>query len=112
MKEKLIRLGFEKWLGEQELAHYLVMFWDTPKFIQLAYVQKFLREEKKVDIYILGYGFGYYAQLNNVPPANQGEVKYVDRRWNMPPKGENSGNLRTYEEALEVGILKAIEDDK
>lgn len=77
-------------------------------------LQKWLRDVHKIDIYILGYGFGYYAQLNNVPPANQESVKYVDRRWNMPPKDENSGNLVTYEEALEKGLqeaLKLIKDE-
>jgi len=71
-------------------------------------LQKWLREIHKIDIYIIRYGFGYYAQLNNVPPANQGNVKYIDRRWNMPPKDENSGNLRIYEDALEVGLLEAL----
>lgn len=70
-------------------------------------LQKYLRELYKIDIYILGYGFGYYPQLNNVPPANQGEIKYVDRRWNMPPEEKNS-NYRTYEEALEAGLVEAL----
>tara|TARA_R110000772_G_C13065980_1_gene415812 strand:- start:98 stop:505 length:408 start_codon:yes stop_codon:yes gene_type:complete len=71
-------------------------------------LQKWLRGEHKIDIYVLGYGFGYYAQLNNVPPANQSDVKYIDRRWNMPPEDENSGDLRTYEEALEKGLQEAL----
>lgn len=70
-------------------------------------LQKWLREVHKIDIYVIGYGFGYYAQLNNVPPANQGEVKYIDRRWNMPPEEKNSGQ-RTYEEALEFGLQQAL----
>lgn len=71
-------------------------------------LQKWLREIHKIDIYILGYGFVYYAQLNNVPPANQENVKYIDRRWNMPPQDKNSGNLNTYEDALEVALQEAL----
>lgn len=70
-------------------------------------LQKWLREVHKIDIYIIGYGFGYYSQLNNVPPANQGNVKYIDRRWNMPPEEENSGQ-RTYEEAQEIAFKQAL----
>lgn len=70
-------------------------------------LQKWLREVHKIDIYITGYGFGYYPQLNNVPPANQEGVKYIDRRWNMPPREENA-NFKNYEEALEKGLQEAL----
>lgn len=70
-------------------------------------LQRWLREVHKIDIYILGYGFGYYAQLNNVPPSNQGDVKYIDRRWNMPSEYKG-GTFKTYEEALEKGLQEAL----
>lgn len=70
-------------------------------------LQKWLREVHKIDIYVIGYGFGYYSQLNNVSPGNQEEVKYVDRRWNMPPDYKN-GEYKNYEEALERGLQEAL----
>ena len=70
-------------------------------------LQKWLRGEHKIDIYVLGCGDGYYAQLNNVPPSNQGDVMYIDRRWNMPPKYIND-TFKTYEEALEKGLQEAL----
>lgn len=103
MKEKLIKLGFEKWLSEQELAPYTVMFWDTPKFIQLAYIQKFLREyytthlEVNVNILREWYCTGY--DLAEKRCAEIPELYYESEKMKY-------GN---FEEALEAGINKVLE---
>ena len=70
-------------------------------------LQKWLREIHKIDIYISGYGFGYYPSINNVPPANQGNIKYVDRRWNLSNK-EQFSDFQIYEQALEKGLQEAL----
>lgn len=70
-------------------------------------LQKWLREIHKIDIYIAGYGLGYYPSLNNVPPSNQGNILYIDRRWNLTNK-EMISDLKTYEEALEKGLQEAL----
>lgn len=70
-------------------------------------LQKWLREIHKIDIYVKGYGFGYYPCHNNVPPANQGNVKYIDRRWNLQNE-ERFDDLITYEQALEKGLQEAL----
>ena len=98
MKEKLINLGFEKWLGEQELAPYLVMFWDTPKFIQLAYIQKFLREEKRIDV-------------NSLPYINM-EIYGYTIMFDKNSVDGTEEEFDTQEKALEAGILKAVENGK
>lgn len=95
MKEKLIKLGFEKWLGEQELAPYTVMFWDTPKFIQLAYIQKFLREEKKKDVNSLPY-----VNMDIYGYSIMSEKSVID---------STEDEFETFEDALETGILKALD---
>lgn len=70
-------------------------------------LQEWLREIHKIDIYIRGYEFGYYPSLNNVPPNNQGSVKYIDRRWNLMNQ-EGFDYLHKYEDALEVGLRQAL----
>lgn len=45
MKNQLINIGFIEWLNQLEIAPYSVMFWDLPKIVQHAYIQKFLRDK-------------------------------------------------------------------
>jgi len=103
MKEKLIKLGFEKWLAEQELAPYTAMFWDIPKFIQLAYIQKFIREYCSIHFVI---------DINILREWNFSGYDLTAKRCAEIPElseaGEN-GKYSTYEDALEAVILKALE---
>jgi len=101
MKEKLIKLGFEKWLAEQELAPYTVMFWDVPKFIQLAYVQKFLREFRKIDLAIID-------SSTKIPSEYYFELSF-DAKLDYNYDPEDLVWNTNYEDTLEQGILKALE---
>jgi hypothetical protein len=68
-------------------------------------LQRWLREVHEINIFIYCYGFGYYPIHENIPLPT-GNVKYIDRRWNT----QNKLNLgfKTYEEALEVGLIEAL----
>lgn len=108
MKEKLIKLGFEKWLGEQELAPYPVMFWDIPKFIQLAYIQKFLRENRNMITEVVAlYGESQLPlSFNNLQkPISYFYWDYYDIDF----CAESAKQFENFEDALEAGIIRALE---
>ncbi len=50
MKDKLTNLGFLTWLNGLEIAPYSVMFFDLPKIVQTAYILKWLREIKIIQV--------------------------------------------------------------
>lgn len=91
MKEQLIELGFEKWLQSLYVAPYPVIFWDVPKFIQQAYIQKWLREVHKTD----------------VNPNNSPNGKY-DLWTNDGDLLNGAKEYNSYEEALEAGLQYAL----
>ena len=95
MKEQLTKLGFNDWLLTLELAPYPVMFWDTPKFIQLNYIKKWLRDKYHTEVF----------------PDRE------DDYWIIKIVEFKSGNkynkllfqFNSYDEALEIGIDHVID---
>lgn len=111
MKDQLIKLGFEKWLSEQDLAPYSVMFWDIPKFIQYSYIQKFLRTVNK---YVTVLPFVNIEESDNLQfyysctSVVLGDGLYC----NADDLGASEENYGDYEQALEAGIQDALKHVK
>lgn len=97
MKDRLIELEFDKWLSKLDIAPYPVMFWDIPLFIQMSYIQKWLREDHKVHIEIL------------FMPGDENFYRIITRKVLETFESKNFGYDNTYEEALEAGLKKALE---
>lgn len=95
MRDRLIELGFDKWLSKLEIAPYAVIFWDIPLFIQMSYIQKCLREEHNIHI-----------NINCI--ENQGIYKSSICFITLGIYS-NINEIGTYEEALEAGLKKALE---
>lgn len=96
MKERLIELQFEKWLLTLDLAPYPVIFWDTPEFIQHAYIQKWLREIYKINILICPLK----SQLYWWTLYKEDEPDSIDDATNT--------YFETYEKALKPAIQEAL----
>lgn len=115
MKDKLIQLGFEKWLQSLDVAPYPVIFWDVPKFIQQTYVQKWLREEYNLRLWI-SYEVIDDSEVSYVwiiikdLPEGKGRKK---DSWDFIERESSFDERRQmwypdYEEALEAGLEYAV----
>lgn len=101
MKDKLIQSGFNEWLMSLELAPYPFIFWDMPMFVQMSYIQKWLREIHNVNnlnIYPIYhndilFGYGYWRGILGMSNL------YLFNKQPLFP---------TYEEALETGLQEAL----
>ena len=109
MKEQLIKLGFEKWLSNLDVAPYPVIFWDIPLFIQMSYIQKYLRDV---------YGI-YVSSDHDLDPTGKFVIYYTNWGFINDPSSENYkyhpeggydefNNWKTYEEALEFGLQEGL----
>lgn len=102
MKEKLINLGFNEWLQALDIAPYPVIFWDTPKFIQLSYIQRYLREAHLIHIEVyVGIDSKWYFTGYNLADKRSAEIV------ELCEKGMSVG-YEFYEEALEVVLLEGL----
>ena len=98
MKEQLIKLGFEKWLSNLDVAPYPVIFWDIPLFIQISYIQKYLREVHNIHVdirtnAISGGNYFFYLSQTRAPFY----TLFVSEK-----------NSDTYEEALEYALKESL----
>ena len=98
MKEQLIKLGFEKWLSNLDVAPYPVIFWDIPLFIQISYIQKWLREVHDIHIDI---------RTNTVSGGNYFFYLFQTRApfYTLFVSEKNSDN---YEKALECALKESL----
>jgi|GEM_PF-5703540 len=106
MKEKLIELGFEKWLLGLDIAPYPVIFWDIPLFIQMSYIQKWLREIH--DIYVESYHDydpkdGKYQYYTNWGFNDPNTIEKKQSGWY-----DEYNDWKTYEDALEFGLQEGL----
>lgn len=106
MKETLIKIGFNEWLQSLESAPYPVMFWDIPKFIQSAYIQKYLREVH--DIYVESFHDydpkdGTYQYYTNWGYNNPDTIEKKQSGW-----FDEYNDWKVYEDALEFGLQEAV----
>lgn len=94
MKEQLIKSGFNEWLQSLDLAPYPTMFWDVPKFIQLSYIQKYLREVHDI-----------HFNFINIMNSNDYEIDIIQQPGHIVT---NINNRNTYEKIFEIGLLEAL----
>jgi hypothetical protein len=99
MQGTLKKLKFDDWLLSLDVAPYPSMFWDIPKFIRNSYIQKWLRDVKKLDVslHLNQFGYGYMYAINDIT-----QCKNI-----IELKGGPNSNW-TYEEALDEGVCEAI----
>ncbi len=102
MKDLLDKLKFNDWLRNEETAPYPSMFYDIPMFIQMSYIQKWLREVHGIYIQVLPAEQRSTFECEIIKkPKEYDEI--LDSFWIS-----NSGNFLSYQKALEAGIKEAL----
>lgn len=92
--------GYAKWidLGDEDSQEGTLIY-SAPTQSML---QKWIREIHHIHVHVNSYAFGYYPLHDNTPtPLESWEI---DRRWE-----NNTAQHKTYEAALEEGLIKALE---
>ena len=114
MKEQLIKLGFEKWLSNLDVAPYPVIFWDIPLFIQMSYIQKWLREVHNCFIDILPHRDGdsknkQWKSKKDVFWSVEVDYYGKDFKIELTDDADFTQHFNnTYEEALGIGLYQAL----
>ena len=108
MKEQLIKLGFEKWLSNLDVAPYPVIFWDIPLFIQISYIQKWLREVHNIIVTSKPYQDDVSNETDeDIEFQTLWENEIVNVKDSYNTFSDNTFH-HSYEEALEVGLQEAL----
>lgn len=69
-------------------------------------LQKWLREVHNIHVHCFTYAFGWYVKHDNTPNP---ELWDKDKRWDsFNPEAVIGDQFKTYEEALEVGLIEAL----
>lgn len=98
---------FEKWLENQDVAPYKVIFYDIPIIVQQSYIIEWLRKEHKTDITIItdwikGQRF-YYSAISYINNKNEIDIWIRKDESGLKIKHEE------HEEATTEAIKKAVE---